>query len=395
MDNKSPSKIEEENNSGMTGGSKSCPPCKRNILKATNIESLPDELISEILVRVPVQDLYDSTRLVCRKWYNMINTRNFAYSHVKRLTPGLLVVDRAHCKQALLTMQKGRIEISTRSYGLDYRVEHSCCNGLLLGYPQYTNKRYIVNPVTKQRFSLPPFGANPVTNLHIRPPRRLMVREIFSLAYDASSRSYKVVCTSYTHHDHGLVCAIMTVGVDTDWKRRVSTQHLSNKAKELFYGFSLTTRGFVHWVENGCVEYVVTMNVESEIITEIPGPCLLHDGKILWKNYLPMENYLSLFIGRREFSCDVWKMKPETGEWTKMYNIDLVPQKVPKLLLFKTHLLKHMRPSGWSNNGEVLFFCFCETFFAYNVRTLEIDSCELRLSGNLVYDHRNSLVWLD
>ncbi|KAL3615569.1 hypothetical protein CASFOL_041230 [Castilleja foliolosa] len=366
----------------MTGWSKTFPPCKRNMSKATNIESLPDELISEILVRLPAQDLYDSTRLVCRKWYNMISTRNFKYSHLQRSTPGLLAVNRWRGKQALMTMQNGRVEISTWSYGLGCIVE-SCCNGLLLEFHVNSKKRYIANPVTKQYFALPPFLG------------KVTAREMFSLTYAASSRAYKVVCASYSDRDRDLVCAIMTVGVDTDWRRRVSTQHLSLEAKEIFLGFPLTTRGFVHWVRNDCFEYVVSMDVESEIITQIPGPCLHHDRESFWSSYLPMESYLSLFIGRRgKFSIDVWvMMKPETREWTKMRSIDLEPQKVPKI----SGYLRHLMPSGWSNNREVLFFYHMGNFLACNVNTLEIDFYELQhfFVGNFLYDHRNSLVWLD
>ncbi|KAL3630681.1 hypothetical protein CASFOL_023665 [Castilleja foliolosa] len=244
-----------------------CPPCTTNVLKATNIDSLPDEIIFEILVRVPAQDLYDSTRFVCRKWYNIMYTSNFAQSHLQLSNPGLLVVYMCLREQFFMMMQNGRIEIFKCSYGSD-RVVLSSCNGLLLEESRVNWKEmYITNPVTKQQFALPLLKLNTLPNR-------------YALAYAASSRAYKAVgipCFYDENRDLGL--SIMTVGVDTDWERRVSTQHLSLKAKKLLKEFPLTTRGFVHWVQNNFTEYVLTMNVESEIITQIPGPCLRHDGK--------------------------------------------------------------------------------------------------------------------
>ncbi|KAL3615619.1 hypothetical protein CASFOL_041280 [Castilleja foliolosa] len=372
--------------------SKTYPPCKSNMPKATTIESLSDDVLFEILLRVSAHDLYDFTRLVCRKWYNMIHTRNFAHSHFQRLTPVLLTADRISREHAFMTMQNGRIEISKWSYVVG-RPVLSSCNGLVLESNLIRKGLYITNHVTKQHFALPPLL-----------PEKVMTRKLFGLAYVASSCAYKVVGVSYpTDRDRDLVCAIMTVGVDTDWRRRVSTQHLSLKAKKLFYWFPLTTRGFVHWAKNDCSECVLTMNVESETITEIPGPCLRDDGKSLSCRYLPTESYLSLFIGCGEFSWEVWKMKPEIGQWTKMPNINLEPQKVPKYLFFESEKRRFsgpmLGPIGWSNSLEVLFFKVCfhtGIFVAYNFRTREIDSCNLLNESMTVFlQHRSSLVWLD
>ncbi|KAL3615642.1 hypothetical protein CASFOL_041303 [Castilleja foliolosa] len=386
--------------------SKTCPSYKSNMSKATIIESLPDELIFEILVRVPAQNLYDSTRLVCRKWYNMINTRNFAHSHLQRSTPGLISVDLYNlpsCKQTLMTMQKGQIETSNLSYGFGGTI-FSSCNGLILGFNRNKNSNersyIIVNPVTKQHFAL---------------PRSHSFNCYFSLSYVASSGEYKVVSSLYSDRENrDLVCVIMTVGVDTDFVRRVSTQHLSLKAKEFLYWFPLTTPGFVHWVpRNSIFECVLTMNVESEIITQIPGPCLHDDGKSLRCHYLPMGSYLSLLIDRGEFLWEVWKMKPETGEWTNMPRIVLESQKVINHLSSKfkslgsTTLL--LKPFGWSNSysGEVLFFGVDShfrdgrrvntgIFVVYNIRTREFDSSYPQdANSNLCLDHKSSLVWLD
>ncbi|KAL3626488.1 hypothetical protein CASFOL_030037 [Castilleja foliolosa] len=361
----------------------------------TNIESLSDDIIFEILVRIPAQDLYDSTRLVCRKWYNIINTRTFAHSHLQLSTPRLLVVDLYSRLRTFMTTKNGPIETSKLSYALACKVLSSC-NGLILGFDRNPNSlgQYIItNPVTKQQFALPKFVSH-----------KPMKIDSLALAYVASSRAYKVICVS------GLECAIMTVGVDTDWGRHANTQHLTLKAKELLERILLKTPGFLHWVNNDISEYVLTMNIESETIMQIPGPCLRNEGKSLSYRYLVMGNYLSLLIGRGKvlWEWEVWKMKPETREWTKMPNIVLEPQEVLKHLSFKFKglgsLSTFLIPRCWSNCGEVLFFylrlrvCLISTviFVAYNIRTRELDSWYPQNSfSTLFLDHKSSLVWLD
>ncbi|KAL3626486.1 hypothetical protein CASFOL_030035 [Castilleja foliolosa] len=370
----------------------------------TNIESLPDDVISEILVRIPAQDLFDSTRLVCRKWYNIINTRNFAYSHLQLSIPKILAVDI----RTFMTMQNGQIETSKLSYELGRCTILSSCNGLiLLGFDRNSNSlgQYIItNPVTKQQFALPKFVSREPMKYDYHALAYVASPNSLALAYVASSRVYKVVCVS------GLECAIMTVGVDTDWGRHVSTQHLTVEAKELLKWYLLKTRGFLHWVNNQISEYVLTMNVESETIMQIPGPCLRNKDYSLKYRYLVMGSYLSLLIGRGQFSWEweLWKMKPETGEWTKMPRIVLEHQEVLERLSFKfkghgfpsTFLI----PVCWSNSGEVLFFYVCSRvhyvknwiFLAYNIRTREFDLWYPQDSSpTLFLDHRSSLVWLD
>ncbi|GFP94978.1 hypothetical protein PHJA_001642200 [Phtheirospermum japonicum] len=129
------------------------------MFKTTNIESLSDDVIFDILVRVPAQDIYDAARLVCRKWHKMIHTHNFIHAHLSQSTCGLLIQNQSYIgrKPNSVTMQiKGRIEISKMSCKIEPRV-WSSCNGLILELHENYIDLYITNPVTKQHFSVPRF----------------------------------------------------------------------------------------------------------------------------------------------------------------------------------------------------------------------------------------------
>ncbi|KAK6142931.1 hypothetical protein DH2020_023279 [Rehmannia glutinosa] len=277
----------------------------------TSIDSLPDDIVFDILVRIPAQDIYNSTRLVCRKWYQMIYAHNFIHAHLQYSTCGLVIQnwrDRTS-HPTFVAMRQGRIEISKLAYNkLHYEPYHtvwSSCNGLLLG------SYHISNPATKRSIALPTYFGRTIPGCSC------------AIAYAATSMEYKLVYTCYFRNGNSVSersCAILTVGVlDKSW-RCVRTEHLSLAAKKQFHVKpSMVTDGFVHWALTNT--YVLTLNVETEIITQTRVPSC-HDEK-LEHYYLSMGSYLSLLIACSEFSWEVWEMKPETGEWTKMPKINL------------------------------------------------------------------------
>ncbi|KAL3619642.1 hypothetical protein CASFOL_034554 [Castilleja foliolosa] len=230
--------------------------CKRLNLLEANINSLPDEIVFDILVRIPAQDIYGAVRFVCRKWNQMIRTHKFVNTHLQHSTYGLLLKKRVAQSTQLTVMtfsRQGQIELTRLNYEPEHHIWCSSCNGLILecelsNYATF----YIVNPVTMQRFSLPP----PVylsSGLGFCFP---------TIAYASLSMKYKVVRVYYSAGQRG--CTILTVGVDKFW-RPVCGKHLSLEANKNFTFRPLTTEGFVHWAKRG--NYVLTLNLETEIIT--------------------------------------------------------------------------------------------------------------------------------
>ncbi|KAL3629259.1 hypothetical protein CASFOL_026481 [Castilleja foliolosa] len=136
--------------------------CKRKSL--TDIESLPDELLVEVLVRLRDQDIYDSASLVCRKWYHMIHTRTFIYAHLQRSTYGLLFLStfgRMGNSIFIALGESGRVEISEENrYNKLIRIPvQTSCNGLSLEYQKGSKYNlYVKNPATKQILALPQLG---------------------------------------------------------------------------------------------------------------------------------------------------------------------------------------------------------------------------------------------
>ncbi|KAL3626468.1 hypothetical protein CASFOL_030017 [Castilleja foliolosa] len=372
------------------------------------INSLPDELVFEILLHLPAQDIYNAVMNVSRKWNQIIHTHTFVNTHLHRSTYGLLVQNRVSQPTQLSFIalsRQGRVELTRLNYKPNFKIWCNSCNGLILEWErEKTNLSglYITNPATMQHFTLPPF---------FEP----MCFIFSALAYASLSMVYKVVIVFSKEKECS--CAILTVGVDESW-RPVRTQHLSLESKKrLFSRTPLTTQGFVHWASGG--DFVLTLNVETEIITEyvVPSfvPSLSSRDTILSYHYYSAVKYLSLLIRRGGWCWEIWEMKPETGEWTKLSGIkgkDLKDRRGEivnwsfehdKEFNLSSSRMAALVPVGWLKYKEVLVFHvvrpgmnlaprFC---MAWNVQSKETQFIELDSGENVFLAHMNSLVWLD
>ncbi|KAL3614276.1 hypothetical protein CASFOL_042361 [Castilleja foliolosa] len=385
--------------------------CKRlNFLK-TDINSLPDEIVFDILVHLPAQDIYVAAMSVCLKWYQMIHTHKFVNAHLHCSTYGLLIQSQVYFgSRTHLTFiaksQQGRTELTRLSY--KPRIEIiwcGSCNGLILESEHVNSGTlYITNPITQQHFALPRFFYYSRSSLNS------------AIAYASVSMEYKVVRVYKLYKENEKFIAILTVGVDESW-RLVCTQHLSLEAKKLFEFEPLTTEGFVHWVRMGN-NYVLTLNVETEIITEYVVPSFCLRGRVREHYcYFPTVKYLSVLIQFEGWKWEVWEMKPETGEWTRLPGIELkdIRCEIIGSLCERNRILKPVDDSkisivvqaiGWLEYKELLVYLVygpppCEgnqvrICFVWNIRLKEI--IEFFEVGDIMaspFVHKNSLLWLD
>ncbi|KAL7122775.1 hypothetical protein ACP275_01G064700 [Erythranthe tilingii] len=383
--------------------------------KSFDTESLPDDLVFEILQHLPAQDIYDSAMLVSKKWHKLINSRSFIYEHLRRSTHGL-AIKCYDCKHAVfIETQRSQIKISklhNHEFG-DISIWRSC-HGLILesvdsDFSAYTNALHITNHVTKQTINLPTPDLNVIKSFHYNN---------YDIAYAPASMEYKLVSTyySWTEIRNSTIFRIFTVGVDELW-RFVCIGHLSaSAANQLVQSTRFVTEGFIHWAD-GKSKQILTLNVETEVITETPVP------QTIFKNYYLSTgtSSLSLLVSRVD-SCssfEVWEMKSETGEWTKLYDFDTEalrwgfkrlwrkrnhrPFKRVLTCCPKRRICPRLElvPVGWLKYKEVLVLRGSSDtmdYIAYNIRTREIidffrldddicDHCMFQL-------HTNSLVRL-
>ncbi|KAH6763607.1 hypothetical protein C2S52_021040 [Perilla frutescens var. hirtella] len=368
--------------------------CKR--VSSTTIESLPDELLFHILVRLQADYLYDRARLVCRRWYHLIHSHAFVKTHLQHSAYGLLLSFRGWGHHPIfVTVTQGRIQTSEFSYKCRTYL-WSSCNGLAMeihysGRDHYSH--HIINPATKQPFVLPSFSFS---------SGRVAFSRSSGVASAAASVEYKVAqsyeaCKPPDSPSLGL--AILTAGVDNSW-RDVRVEHLSILARSLLSEIPLITEGFMHWSKKNRTD-LLTLDVETEILTvsEVPLPKAYY--MTAHKYYLSTGRSLSLLVARENLLWELWAMKPGTREWTKLVaDIKLGAQKC-RLQQFSGGDNEVLEPVGWVKYPEILALRFkgesrSRACIFYNLDTHEIDSIELSTFCYcyLGVVHKNSLMWL-
>ncbi|KAL3629279.1 hypothetical protein CASFOL_026501 [Castilleja foliolosa] len=353
--------------------------CRRKRL--TEIESLPDEVMFDVLVRLEAQDIYDSARLVCSKWYHMIHTHTFIHAHLHHSTYGLLFQTKSTFQDSLFMVvgESGRVEISKSRYKPRCPVPTSC-NGLLLELQEESNSNfYVSNPITRQMFALPRFVGY-TRNYHV-----------FGIAYAAATMGYKAVRLLYRSKKS--LCFILTIRVDKSW-RTVGMEF------EPPYVVPLNTEGFMHWYDVTNNE-VLTMNVETEIITKTSGPI----PRVVYRNrgdiYLSTGRYLSMLRPCGEFCWEVWEMKPKIDyRWRKVCDISLEAHKCSTFQGFGSKQYELLIPTGWLKYLEVLLvfgvsYPTRSHVLVFNLLSQEIVTIDIPCASTNynILVHKNSLVW--
>ncbi|KAH6755920.1 hypothetical protein C2S53_007046 [Perilla frutescens var. hirtella] len=406
--------------------------CKK--VRSTNIESLPDEMLSEILVRVPTDDLCNRAKLVCHRWYHMIHSHAFVNAHFEHnsSTNYGLFFSFGYSDNTLIyasVTKQGRFEMSQLSRKRSSGSQTWCgSNGLVLGLFVRNMKQslFILNPATKHVFGssllfecermfpeAPGFVYQKRFGTRTCNPfdSERVYQSSCGIAYAAASMVYKVVQPhgqSYMVYENNgrrlstslhVHLAILTVGVDDSW-RHVQLQHLPKTFRRLLTQPPLITEGFVHWVWGDAPsQRVWTMNVETEIIAQTDFP--LPQGRHVTydSSYLSTGRYLTFLFGLGRQCWEIWEMKPETGEWRKQSYIKFEDEQVKRCKRWRPNDYDEyiLFPRGWVKYPEVCAFLVGWSYMIvfYNILSHEIVSTmEIPCSYFSAFPHRNTLAWL-
>ncbi|KAL6493787.1 hypothetical protein OROGR_031696 [Orobanche gracilis] len=319
--------------------------CRR--ARLTDIQSLPDELLSEILTRLPADYIHDMARLVCLRWYHIVHSPDIVRTQIQHSTYGLMLSCQlvgGHNRPVLVTATEGgQIETCEFSYRCKTRL-YGSCNGLALDHDFLYNLLSVMNPATKQHLVLPPCS------------RHFPWLSSCAIAYAAASMEYKVVVPLQNKGKFGdWFLAILTVGVPNHYRRL----HPLGDTRD------------VMCVDTGCGDR------DLHKTSTAPLPQKYSPGS----HYLSTGRLLSLLIPRGDLSWEVWGMGSRDGEWSKVLpDIDLGAQESRLHEQFGIGEDKALRLVGWVKCPEVLALCFtgkCRTCVFFNLETNEIRSTEL------------------
>ncbi|GFP90676.1 F-box/kelch-repeat protein at3g23880 [Phtheirospermum japonicum] len=330
--------------------------------------NLPEDIITEILLRLPVKSLL-RFRCVSKSWLFFISSYRFAKEHLKistknnvyihdRLIFGsrTLSIDLCTCSiQSIIEASNSAVQIYpaiSDNFPLPFdRVQFDypfaepddviwlvgSCNGLVCVHLS-PNTIFLWNPTTRKLKRLPDSG----TDLDVE-----YYGISFAFGYDELHDDYKVV----EFFGGERVAGVFETQVKVYSLRANSWKTLSNwPGGDTFGGTGKFLNGALHW--SVCsfdwpAEWViVSHDLATDTFTEVPLPKLDDDDVRVELKIL--KGCLALYC-EHNVHLDIWVMK-EYGvkeSWTKFVRI-------PFLLDFRDHELIRPRPLFFSVDGKVL-----------------------------------------
>ncbi|XP_059298264.1 putative F-box protein At1g32420 [Lycium ferocissimum] len=205
--------------------------------------NIPDDMVIEILRRVPCQDLLENLTLVCKKWYTIINNGSFAYSHLEHTIKKsisfsqlkALVISTSDGKSVTVSSLEWNNNFKDQPFGnlrskpIDlFTIEYvsgtgiyqmlfqkaNCLNGFVCFWSGHHARFHIYNSMTMEYITTPP-----------NPYWRQDTRTITGLGFCPISYEYKVVVVQRQFQfgkppsKQGVNGSISTVnGYDQSWR---------------------------------------------------------------------------------------------------------------------------------------------------------------------------------
>ncbi|CAL5337771.1 hypothetical protein CsSME_00021061 [Camellia sinensis var. sinensis] len=304
-------------------------------MEATRSDSpiLPQELIGEVLCRLPVKSLC-RFKSVSHSWYSLISDPHFAQTHFTQTTnkmPNrLILISDFHtlfsvdysAQIPVATKLNFLPSVEAESYDVWSEILGSC-NGLVLALNEFDVDKYLLNPSTgeSKKISESPFALDSV-NAYNR----------CGLGYDSTTDDYKVVMLSY----YGGGGVDDESGATTETNTIVSVYSLKSDSWRKIQGSSylhcaadppgVYLNGCVHWFAQRGSDYfpvIVAFDLGNETFREFLPPPFVNNAVFLdeYNNVVSPWFYPAVLGG---YLClqaftDVWVMK-EYGKkesWTK------------------------------------------------------------------------------
>ncbi|XP_050217039.1 F-box protein At5g49610 [Mercurialis annua] len=322
-------------------------------------EVLPDEVILQILARLPVKSLFRA-KTVCKLWYILISDNYFInlYNQLACKNPMVLVEisDSSESKCSLLCIDN---LMGVSEFSLDFlqgrvRVRASC-NGLLC-CSSIADKDvyYVCNPMTRQFRMLPRSRERPMSRFYPDAEATLV-----GLGCNSSIRKFNVVLAGYHrtfgHRSDGTFMCLVFDSDTGKWRKFVSFQdedftHM-NRNQVVF------VNGALHWLTSSC-SYILALDLDCDVWRKILLPDEVSCGAGCRVFLLESDGCLSV-IQISETWMKIWAMKEyESEKWDVVDNVSL-------------RCIRGMMPGIFpiSQSGECVFLATHKQVLVYHRRS--------------------------
>nr|DAD48206.1 TPA_asm: hypothetical protein HUJ06_018143 [Nelumbo nucifera] len=254
--------------------------------------SLPEEVIFDILCRLPVKSLLRS-KCVCKSWFALISDPRFVKQHLNRVLESITTPNDHGGSSNFIVVSSGIVyhvddgsetamhDGSSRKFDLPFQDSFRCpwvagsCNGLVClaneTYDDTLEDLIVWNPYIGDYIKLPeaPFEL---------PPSSLLMNDVSAFGYTSALDEYKVVKIIHTldiSRRPGVnrsIILVHTLGTDS-WRK--IGEDVSFQIDRRSGGLLL--HGAIHWaairlIPVGVMSLIVYFDLEDEAFWELPPP---------------------------------------------------------------------------------------------------------------------------
>ncbi|XP_057475730.1 F-box protein At5g49610 [Actinidia eriantha] len=285
----------------------------------------PDEVVQQILARLPVKDLFRS-KCVCKLWHKLSSDKYFVqlYNHmaVKNSMVLVEVSESSESKPSLIFIDKlrGVYEKFSLDFIKDRVKVRASCNGLLCcsSIPD-KGVYYVCNPMTREYKLLPKSRERPVTRFYPDGEATLV-----ALACDLSMQKFNVVLAgnhrTFGHRpDNTFICLVFD-SESSKWRKFVSLQddyftHMNRN--QVVY-----VNGSLHWLTASC-SCILVLDLNCDFWRKISLPEELCSGTGSRVHLLESNGKLSI-VQISEAWMTIWVLKDyEREEWHAVDRVSL------------------------------------------------------------------------
>ncbi|XP_047333270.1 F-box/kelch-repeat protein At3g23880-like [Impatiens glandulifera] len=288
-----------------------------SVLLAT---SLPEEIISNILIKLPVKSLI-RFKSVCRSWRELISDPIFVKAHLqgniqdKNYAHHGLIMENYNVRScSLSSVLNEESSITTLDYSLKDQKQQiwivNSVNGLVCIHSK--SHIYIWNPSTRRVKRLPHYG------IEIDPGDIIS----YGFGYEEANSDYKVVVIYRSECCFERPCKVegKIYGLKTDSWRKIDDFYIGKQLYE--YAFCTFVSGSLNWAVYGGIIASFDLSKETCSVTKLPF--YLKKGMICCSKLGNLSGSLcQLSYVYRTMTIDLWAMKEfgKVESWSKMYSI--------------------------------------------------------------------------
>ncbi|KEH37762.1 F-box protein interaction domain protein [Medicago truncatula] len=340
---------------------------------------LPDELVFEILSRLPVKTLLQY-KCVCKSWKTLISDPQFAQTHLRNLILDPTVTYQrffynpniVQCKIASIPLKPLLENISEPPKAIKFSMEHKyrilgSCNGLLCLF--FVKEGYVrlLNPSIEWKSKKSP-------TLDSYESHKYWIT-YYGFGYDHVNDKYKVLAV-HANEFGGKVIQIHTFG-ENSW---TTIPNFPLPVGSVSWSGRFVS-GTLNWVGNSCSsnrDVILSFDLSNETYKEVllPEP----DGVNVSKPVLGvLSNCLCVCFDSNNTHWDFWLMKKYgiAESWTRLMIIPL--NKIWHCLQSRPSFIQ---PLFMSENSSVFLRTYSK-FFLYNLNNGRLDC----FPGYYEFDH--------